>query len=104
MWRRKLCGAGNSEKCQYATGSQKSSLHQIIFFGPAKVGREGFAGLRLRLSLLIIVAVNCMFLLLATGLKKVTKTTQDVCTVLVVSLNTTLERTIYYMRNNSMDA
>jgi hypothetical protein len=32
-----------------------------------------------------------MFLLLATGLKKVTKKTQGACTVLVVSVNTTLE-------------
>jgi len=72
----------------------------MLNFGPAKVGREGFARLRLRLSLLIIATENCMFLLLVTGLKTVAKKMQAVCIILDVSLNTTLEMTIHYMRNN----
>jgi hypothetical protein len=65
-----------------------------------KDGREGLAGIQLRLTLYQILTLTWLFLSLTIRRKKRNKTL-IVCSVLVVSLKTTSEKSGYDVRNIS---
>jgi len=66
-----------------------------------KYGRERFAGIHLRLTLHQIRTLTYLFLSLTTWRQKIRNKTLIVCSVLVVSLKTTMEKTRYHVRNDS---
>ena len=73
----------------------------MFFLVLKKDGREGFAGIQLRLTLHQILTLTELFLSLTIRRKKVRNKTLIVCSVLVVSLKITMENTRYDVRNVS---
>jgi len=72
----------------------------MLFLVLQKDVREGFAGIHLRMTLHQIRTLTYLFLSLTIRRKKRNKTL-IVCTVLVVSLKTTMEKSGYDVRNIS---
>jgi hypothetical protein len=75
------------------------TLHRMLFLVLQKDGREGFAGIHLRLTFHQIRIPKWMFLSLTIRLKRMRNKTLMVCSVLVVSLKTTMEKSVYDVRN-----
>jgi hypothetical protein len=73
----------------------------MLFLVLQKDGRKGFAGIQLRLTLHHIRTPNWLFLSLTIRLKRMMNKKLTVCSVLVVSLKTTMEKSGYDVRNIS---
>jgi hypothetical protein len=71
----------------------------MLFLVLQKDGREEFAVIQPRLTLHQIRTPNYLFLSLTIRLKWMTKTMLIVCSVLVVSLKTTMDKSGYDVRN-----
>jgi hypothetical protein len=71
----------------------------MLFLVLQKGGREGFAGIQLRLTLHQIRTPNWLFLSLTIRLKTMRNKTLTVCSVLVISLNATMEKSGHDVRN-----
>ena len=73
----------------------------MFFLVLPKDGRKGFTGIQLRLTLHQIRTLTLLFLSLTIRQKKMSNKTLNVCSVLVVSLKTTVEKTRFDVRNVS---
>jgi hypothetical protein len=71
----------------------------MFFLVLQKDGRERFAGFELRQTLHQIRTPNWLFLSLTIRMKRMGNKTLTVCSVLVVSLKTTMEKRGYDVRN-----
>jgi len=92
---RKFVEATQIKKIKEATNPKPVDLGRMLFLVLQKDGGEGFAGLQLRLTLHHIRKLTQLFLSLTIGRKEIRNKTLIVCSVLVVSLKTTMERTRY---------
>jgi hypothetical protein len=71
----------------------------MLFLVLQKEGIKGFAGIQLRLTLHQIRTLNYLFLSLQIQLTRMRNKRLIVCSVLVVSLKTTMEKSGYDLRN-----
>jgi len=97
---RKSVGATQKKNIKQATKSKTNRLASNALLGPSKRQKRGFAGLQLRLTLYKIRTQTYLFFPLKIRQKK-RNNTLAVCSVLVVSLKTTMEKSGYDVRNIS---
>jgi len=90
---RKFVGATQKKrKSNRSLNPKPIGLRRMLFLVLQKDGREGFAGIQLRLTLRQIRTLTKLFLSMTIRRKK--NKTLIVCTVLVVSLKITKEKSV----------
>ena len=95
---RKFVGASQKNKIKQATKSKTNRLASNVLLGPSRRQKRGFAGIQIRLTLHKIRTVPWLFLSPIIQRKDRNKTL-IVCSVLVVCLKTTMEKSGYNARN-----
>jgi hypothetical protein len=96
----KFCWGNSEKENQTATKSKTNRLASNALLGLSERQKRGFAGIQLRLTLYKIRTQTCLFLSMMIRRKKRNKT-PIVCSVLVVSLQTRLQKSGYDVRNIS---
>jgi hypothetical protein len=81
----KFCWGNSKKEIKQVTKSKTNRLASNALLGPSKDGKEWFAGIQIRRTVLQILTLTLVFLSLTIRQKKRNKTL-IVCTVLVVSL------------------
>jgi len=97
---RKFVGATQKNKIKQPTKSKTNRLASNALLGPSKRQKREFAGIQLHLTLNKVRTQTELFLSLMIRRKK-RNNTLIVCSVLVVSLKTTMEKSGYDVRNIS---
>ena len=97
---RNFVGSTQKWKSDSPLNSKPIDIHRMLFLVLKKEIREGFAGIKLRLTLHQIRTLTYLFLSLTIRRKKRNKTL-TVCSALVVNLKTTMEKSRYDVRNLS---
>jgi len=85
--------ATQKRKIKQATKSKTSRLASNVLLGPSKRGKKRVYRFQLRLTIHQIRTLTLLFLSLTIRRKKMSNKTLIVCSVLVVSLKTTVEKT-----------
>jgi hypothetical protein len=96
---RKFVGATQKKRIKQGSKCKTNRLASNIFLVLQKDRREGFAWIQLRLAFHQIWIPTLLFLSLTIRQKR--NKTQIVCSVLVISLKTTIEKSGYDARNIS---
>ena len=95
---RKFVQATQEKKIKQSTKSKTIRLASNVLLGPSRRQKRGFAGIQIRPTLHKIRTLTQLFLSLTIPWKKRNKTL-IVCSVLVVCLNTTMEKSQHNVRN-----